>query len=182
MLKTDLQTGPMRPACRTLSSVAGRDLDVSPGPRNDYVTPDLARCTRRESALTYSAERSTRGPGVVSRARRRRPPFPPDQPVHPRVRYFAVHDAVFPQRPFTHEPDLLQDAGRCRVARISLGLDSIQVQRVECPRQQGARGLGRVTLTPCRIVQAVAQRPAAVARVPSGQTAPADECAVRKTA
>jgi hypothetical protein len=46
MQKTDLQTGPMRPACRTLSSVAGRDLAASPGARNCYVTPGLARCTR----------------------------------------------------------------------------------------------------------------------------------------
>lgn len=41
----------------------------------------------------------------------RRLPLPPDQPVDPRVRDLAVHDAVFPQRPFTHEPELLQHAG-----------------------------------------------------------------------
>ena len=44
MLKTD---APMRPACGMLSSVAGRDLAVSPEPRNGQVTPDLARCTRQ---------------------------------------------------------------------------------------------------------------------------------------
>src|SRR6476619_7399216 len=35
----------------------------------------------------------------------RRPPLSPDQPVDPRVRDVAVHDAVLPQRPFTHEPE-----------------------------------------------------------------------------
>ena len=42
---------------------------------------------------------------------RRRPPLPPDQPVDPRVRHLAVHDAVFPQRPFTQESELLQNPG-----------------------------------------------------------------------
>jgi hypothetical protein len=31
----------------------------------------------------------------------RRPPLSPDQPEYPRVGYLAVHDAVFPQRPFS---------------------------------------------------------------------------------
>ena len=112
---------------------------------------------------------------------RTRAPLPPDQPVHPRVRHLAVHDAVFPQRPFTHESELLQDASRCHVARIGLGLDAIQVQRVECPLQQGARGLRRVTVAPCRIVEAVAHRRAAIVPVPSGQAAPADEGPVGNT-
>jgi hypothetical protein len=55
VLKTDLQTGPTRPSAGTLSSVAGRDLDVSPGPQNDYVTPGLARCTRHVRAISPSA-------------------------------------------------------------------------------------------------------------------------------
>jgi hypothetical protein len=52
MVKADLKTGRMRPACRTLSSVAGRDLDVSAGPRNDFVTLDSARCTRHDRVLS----------------------------------------------------------------------------------------------------------------------------------
>src|SRR5665213_3580576 len=103
------------------------------------------------------------------------PPLPPDKPVHPRVRDVAIHDAVFAQRPFAHESELLEDAGGRRVARIGLGLDSIQVQRVECPLQQRPRGLGRVAVAPRRLVEAVAHRSAAVVRVPPRQTAPANE-------
>jgi hypothetical protein len=105
----------------------------------------------------------------------RRPPLPPDQPVDPRVRDLAVHDAVFPQGPFTHEPELLQHAGGCRVACVGLGLDAIQVQRVECPPQQNAGGLCRVAVAPRCIVEAEAKRCTAVVRIPPGQTAPADE-------
>ena len=99
-----------------------------------------------------------------------RPPLPPDQAVHPRVRHLAVHDAVSPQRPLTHEPELLEDARRCRVARVGLGVDSIQVQRIECPLVQGARGLRRVAVAPDRIIEAAAQGRTAVVPVPSGET------------
>jgi GNAT superfamily N-acetyltransferase len=86
------------------------------------------------SKVIQPAKRNTRVPGDVSRGSKdsaggnrlgRRPPLPPDQPVDPRVRDLAVHDAVFPQRPFTHEAELLQHAGRCHVARIGLSLDAI---------------------------------------------------------
>ena len=134
-------------------------------------------------------EGSTRAPGDVWRERGlsgrsrlgRRPPLPPDQPVDPRVGDLAVHDAVFPQRPFTHEPELLQHASRCHVACIGLSLDAIQVQRVECPPQQGARGLRRVAVAPRCIVEAVAQRCTAVVRIPPVQAAPADERRVGDT-
>jgi hypothetical protein len=65
-------------------------------------------------------------------------PVSAEQAVDPGVRDLAVHDAVFPQRSFSDEPKLLQYAGRCRVACVGLGLNAIQVQRVEGPPQQGA--------------------------------------------
>ena len=112
---------------------------------------------------------------------RRRPPFTPDQPVHPRVRHLAVHDAVFPQRTLTNESELLQNAGRSSVASIGLGLNAIQVQRPECPLQQSPSGLRCVAVSPRAIVKAVAQRRAAVVRVPLGQAAPSDEGLVGNT-
>ena len=93
-----------------------------------------SKCSSNETPRTTQANRNTRVPGGVSRGSEdsaggnrlgRRPPLPPDQPVDPRVRDLAVHDAVFPQRPFTHEAELLQHAGRCHVARIGLSLDAI---------------------------------------------------------
>src|SRR5215475_176329 len=115
------------------------------------ITEQRARRQLRRACRSLALTRSdSNRPG-------RRAPLPPEQPEHPRVRYLTVHDAVFSQRPFTHESELLQDAGGCHVARIGLGLDSIQVERVECPLQQSARAFRRVAVTPCRIVEAVAQ-------------------------
>src|SRR3954464_4915359 len=58
----------------------------------------------------------------------RRSPLPPDQAEHPRVGHLAVHDAVLPQRPLAHEPELLEHVGGRHVPGVGLGLDPIQVQ------------------------------------------------------
>src|SRR5258708_21170246 len=78
---------------------------------------ESARCRPLDAA-----RRSTRVPGDVSRGSKdsaggnrlgRRPPLPPDHPVDPRVTDLAVHDPVFPQRPFAHEPEPLHPPRPC---------------------------------------------------------------------
>jgi hypothetical protein len=73
------------------------------------------------------------------------------------------------------------DEGESPDARIGLGRDPIQVQRVECRLQQGASGLCRVAVSPRRIVKAGAHRRAVVVRVPPGQSAASDERLVGDT-
>ena len=65
--------------------------------------------------------------------------LPPDQPVHSGIRHLAIHDAILS---FTHKAEIFQHAAWCRVARVGLGLYTIQVKCVESPLQQGVRGLG----------------------------------------
>src|SRR5204862_1046830 len=105
-------------------------------------------------------------------------PLPSEQPIHPRIRHFTIDDAVFPQRSFTHKAELFKYAARCAVARIGLGLNTIQVKSVEAPLQQGTCGLRGKALTPGRVIEAVADPCAPVVRVPFDQAAPADEHAV----
>ena len=55
------------------------------------------------------------------------------------------------------ETELFQDARGRDVARVGLGLDAVEVQRVEAPTQERTPGLGRVTLAPAGVVEAVAE-------------------------
>ena len=97
--------------CGTQKNSAAENLHTAilPADGNAFVTDPkaLAAVRRTEAGRRLVSEEDSAGgnrPG-------QRPPLPPEQPEHPRVRYLAVHDAVFPQRPFTHESELLQDAG-----------------------------------------------------------------------
>src|SRR5512138_3979963 len=81
----------------------------------------------------------------------RRLPFPPEKPVHPRIRYLAIHDAIFAQRALSDKAELFQHTARRVVARVCLGLNAVQVQGVQSPLQQSAGGLGRKASAPCRV-------------------------------
>src|ERR1700761_1481738 len=104
-----------------------------------------------------------------------------EQPVDPGIRNFVIHDAVLSQRAFVDKSELLQHAARCAVARIGLGLDTVQVQRVESPSQHGVCRFGREALAPCRIVETIAQLCAGMGRIPWGRAPPADENTIRDT-
>src|ERR1700722_1525991 len=97
----------------------------------------ILRVTTRIISHIWSPYRGTHLHEISVQALRvsSRPPFAPEQSVHPRVRDLTTHDAVFAQRPFTYEAEFLQNSRRCRVASIGLGLDPVQVQCVECPLQ-----------------------------------------------
>jgi hypothetical protein len=60
-------------------------------------------------------------------------PVAPEQAVHPRVGHVTVDDAVLAQCPLEDEAKLLQHTGRCHVARISLGLNPVEVEGLESP-------------------------------------------------
>ena len=119
----------------------------------------------------FEDERSQRAGNRVGR----RPPLPPEQPVHRRVRDVAVHDAVFLQM-FLHARNRASP-GRGPMLRCVYwsrpGPDSgpacrmpIEARRARPPSRSRYR---------CRLLKAVAKRRAAVVRVPLGETAPADE-------
>src|SRR3984957_260233 len=93
----------------------------------------ILRVTIRIIAHIWSLYRVTHLDDISVQALRvsSRPPFAPEQSVHPRVRDLTTHDAVFAQRPFTYEAEFLQNSRRCRVASIGLGFDHVQVKSVK---------------------------------------------------
>jgi hypothetical protein len=61
------------------------------------------------------------------------------------------------------------------VLRVRLGLNAVQIQRVEAPLQQSTGGFRGEALAPYRVIEAVAHLRAAIVGIPFEQTAPADE-------
>ncbi len=93
-------------------------------------------------------------------------PIAPEEPVDPRIRDLAVDNAVFSQRAFVDEHELLQHIVRSSVARVRLGLNAVQVQCAETPFQQSPRRFGGEALAPGADIEAIAQLDAAIVRVP----------------